>query len=93
MRGNLGAWSWGDIQSIYAILGRQLQEYKRIADILHPEQYIDLTPKPGTVIPISKFENVLWIGKWHQDVERINEQLTCLDREIARRNNLIGVMG
>ena len=93
MRGSLAAWSWGEIQAIYEILGQQLLECKRTAEFLHPEQHISLKPKPGEIIPLSDLAHALWIGAWHRSVARINDQLTCLDKEIARRNNLIGVMG
>ena len=90
---DIKSWSWGDIIAVYRILGSQLSEYKRIAEFIDPHQYVDLNPKPGAIIPIAKFEHALWVGAWHRSVTRINEQIDCLDKEIARRNNLIGVMG
>lgn len=83
MRNNLQSWSWGDIQSIYGILGRMLSEYNGI------HQRIGV-PKPH--IAFGDCENIFFLRFWG-DVTRINEQLKVLDREIARRNNLIGVMG
>lgn len=83
MRGNLQSWSWGDIQRIYAILGGMLSQYQGINDRIGV---------PRAHIAYQDHENIFFIRFW-QDVKRINEQLQCLDREIARRNNLIGVIG
>lgn len=83
MRGTLGSWRWQDIQSIYAILGRMLGEYNGVHSRIG-------VPKPR--IEYGDAENIFFIRFW-QDVVRINEQLKVLDREIARRNKLIGVMG
>mgnify|MGYP001562020752 FL=1 len=83
MQGNLQSWSWGDIQAIYAILGRQLQEYDNV------NKRIGI-PKPH--IELSDESNIFILRFW-RDVKRLNEQVKCLDREIKRRNNLIGVIG
>lgn len=83
MQGNLQSWSWGDIQSIYAILGRMLGEYNGV------HQRINV---PTARIEYSDHENIFFLRFWG-DVRRINDQIKCLDREIARRNRLIGVMG
>lgn len=80
---NIESWSWKDIMIIYRILGRQLSEYNGV------HQRIGV-PKPR--IDFADCENIFFIRFW-QDVRRINEQIKCLDKEIARRNNLMGVMG
>ena len=83
MRGNLQSWSWKDIQSIYAIIGRQLAEYNGVHQRVNvPHAHIDNSDQ----------ENIFFLRFWG-DVKRLDEQIQCLDREIARRNNLIGVMG
>lgn len=83
MRGNLQSWSWKDIQSIYKILGRQLAEYNGIHQRVGvPKAHIELNDESNT-----------FILRFWSDVKRLNEQINCLDQEIARRNNLIGVIG
>jgi hypothetical protein len=83
MRGNLQSWSWKDIHVIYAILGNMLQEYNGVHQRCHV---------PTADIKFSDQENIFFFRFWG-DVKKINEQIKCLDREITRRNNLIGVMG
>lgn len=83
MRGNLQSWSWKDIQHIYQIIGSQMNEYSGI------HQRIGV-PKPN--VKNSDQENIFFIRFW-RDVSRLEEQLSALDREISRRNKLIGVVG
>ena len=83
MRGNLQSWSWGDIQSIYTILGNMLKEYDGVNR---------RCAVPTANVKYQDQENIFFLRFW-TDVKKINEQIKCLDREIARRNNLIGVIG
>lgn len=84
MRGNLQSWSWGDIQRIYAILGGQMQ------DLLGIKRRLNLGDTIDIAYPDEK--NILII-RVHRDADRLDEQLSVLDKEIKRRNNLLGVMG
>lgn len=81
---SLNSWSWGSIIKTYRLLGGQLQEYQGLNQRIHIPKNINFEYDDHT--------NVLIIHFW-RDVNRLNEQLGCLDKEIARRNNLIGVMG
>ena len=84
MRGNLQSWSWRDIQAIYKIIGSQLQEYYAHSVRCGIPKTIDIDFSD---------ENNIFIIRFHQDVDRLGDQIDALDQEIARRNNLIGVMG
>lgn len=93
---SLASWSWQDLTRVYRIFGQQLIDYKDIADrfeIAIPMEYPKLDLKPGDVISVADANHLDFIGRWYRDVVRANNQLKALDREIARRNNLIGVMG
>ena len=80
MNHNVNSWSWQEIQKVYQAFGNLLDNYKRIN-------------LPKTIdIKFSDKEN-LFIIDCHRSIARIDEQLTVLDKEIARRQNLIGVMG
>lgn len=83
MRGSLGSWSWRDIQTIYSILGGMLAEYDGVNR---------RCSVPTANIKYADQENIFFLRFWG-DVRKINEQIKALDREIKRRNNLIGVMG
>lgn len=83
MQGSLPSWSWQDIQRIYGILGQMLSEYHNVHKRIGvPQPHIELTD-----------ESNIFLFRFWGDVNRINDQLKALDREIARRNNLMGVMG
>lgn len=84
------SWSWQNIQAVYQILGRQLNEYKEIADRF--EMDLPLKPRPGEIIQYAD-GSTDFIHHFYAGVSRINEHLRALDQEIARRNKLIGVMG
>lgn len=83
MRGNLQSWSWRDIIVIYSIIGAMLSEYNGI------HQRIGV-PKPN--VKNSDQENIFFIRFW-RDAYKLEQQLRYLDREITRRNKLIGVVG
>jgi hypothetical protein len=87
---NLASWSWQSIQSTYEILGTQLNNYKEVADRF--ELDLPLKPKPGETIRYAD-GSTDFIRHFYVGVHRINEHLRVLDAEIARRNELIGVMG
>lgn len=84
MRGNLQSWSWHDIQSIYAIIGGQM------LDLLGIKRRLNLPDTIDVRYPDAK--NIMII-RVNRDADWLDDQLKVLDREIARRNNLIGVMG
>lgn len=89
----LARWSWQEIIKVYRHFGEQLKEYQRLKPVFGVDDEIDLTPRPGMIIPVASFEQALAVGRWLQDVSRINDQIKALDQEIARRNKMIGVMG
>lgn len=84
MRGNLQSWSWGDIQRIYSIIGGQM------VDLLGIKRRLQLPDTINVRYPDDK--NILII-RVNRDADRLDDQLKVLDKEIARRNNLIGVIG
>lgn len=84
MAPSLSNWSWQSIMKTYKLLGSQLSEYHGLRQRINIPRNIDFGYDDHT--------NVLIIHFW-RDVERLDEQLACLDKEIARRNNLVGVMG
>ena len=84
MKGNLQSWSWQDIVSIYKIIGRQLSEYQGYKKRCHVPNNIR--------IDYPDEENV-FIMMFVRDIKRLDQQVAALDREITRRNNLLGVMG
>ena len=81
---DIKSWSWKDIHSIYRIIGDQLQ--------LHYAVSVRCGIPKSISIDFSD-ENNIFIIRFHQDVGRLGEQIDALDREILRRNSLIGVMG
>lgn len=83
MTPKLASWSWDHLTGVYQILGDMLEEYRGLHERIN-------FPKPN--IEHSDDLNILLLRFWG-DVKRINDQLEELDREIARRNNLIGVIG
>lgn len=84
MRGNLQSWSWKDIQAIYGIIGGQMQ------DLLGIKRRLGLSDTIDVRYPDAK--NILII-RINRDAGWLNDQLIVLDKEIKRRNNLIGVIG
>jgi len=82
-KNNLGSWSWQDIQAVYKSFGLVLQSYEVVAQrIAIPKAHIQFTDP----------ENIFLL-RWGADISRIDQQLKALDTEIARRNQLVGVMG
>lgn len=79
----LHSWSWGSIQDVYAILGKQLKNHEAYRNRCNIPQNIDIN--------FSDHDNTFIIRFW-RDVNRIDAHLQMLDTEIARRNNLIGVI-
>jgi len=77
------SWSWQTIVAVYRVLSDRLQEYNGL------HQRINI---PHASIEYSDEENLLFLRFW-RDVARLNSEIEVLDREIARRNKLIGVMG
>lgn len=87
----LQSWSWGDIQAVYKVLGHQLKDYKDTADRFEID--LPIRVKPGEMIQYGGPQSRHFIERWYLGVNRIVMQIDALDYEIARRNNLIGVMG
>jgi hypothetical protein len=77
------SWSWQTITAVYRVLSDRLKEYNEF------HQRINI---PHASIEYSDEENLLFLQFW-RDVARLNSEIEVLDREIARRNKLIGVMG
>lgn len=94
---SMGSWSWQNIQKMYELYGKQLETYRDIADRFELQLPITkeqpLKLKPGDVITTADAGRHAFVGAFARDVRRINQQISVLDTEIARRNNLIGVMG
>ncbi len=85
MENNLGSWSWQDIQTVYAGYGKQLNEFARIKKAVGLQEVkLDIRN--------SDLQNI-FVLRFTRDIQKIDMNLALLDREIARRNNLIGVMG
>ena len=80
----VSSWSWQNIQDIYAVLGRQLEDYRQLKKRFSIPRTVDIN------FPDDK--NTLILHFW-RDVTKINQQIVVLDAEIKRRNNLLGVMG
>lgn len=86
MERKLEAFSWQEIYKAYKQYARRLveiQTYRRIAD-----DKVPLSVKPGDLIPGMEYNHRLV-----SDEIRIFAKLKVLDREIYRRNHLIGVTG
>jgi len=79
----LSSWSWGDIQKMYAIYGKQLQECAGVAQRIEIPSNIDIN--------YSDNDNVFILRFW-REVKKLDAFVAALDREIARRNALIGVI-
>ncbi len=90
MEPKLANWSWQEIQKVYASFGAYLRELQRHAKIFDIDLPVKFKPGEFVAYPDDKAELV---ARWIMDINRTNLQLSTLDREIARRNNLIGVMG
>lgn len=86
---SLAAWSIQEIQALYLIYGRQLEEYKDIADRF--EINLPVEAEPGEVIPVPVGAES-FVNSWYNTVHKINSQIRVLDAEISRRNTLVGVM-
>lgn len=79
---SLEAWSWKEIINLYKLYGEMLIEFERLEKSINP-------PKPHIL-----FDDELnaFLMKFWGDVNQINRNVEALDREIARRNKLIGVI-
>lgn len=80
----LGRWSWQEIVGVYKVYGKMLRqhsEYKKRCNI-------------PTTIDIKYPDSAnLFIMRFNRDVRKIDLLVGELDKEIARRNELIGVVG
>ena len=79
----LSSWSWKSIYDVYAILGKQMGEHEAIKKRCNIPSSIQ--------IYFSDHDNVFILRFW-QEVNRIEAQPRALDKEIARRNKLVGVI-
>lgn len=68
----------------------QMIDITRIATVLNLDTQQILKPGGFLIYEDSKAEVA---GRWILDFHGVNKHLQVLDREIARRNKLIGVMG
>lgn len=80
----LSNFSWQDLQATYAHLGKQMGQYEGVHKRIGVPATMDIN--------LSDADNI-FISRFWRDVTRIEKQFKLLDAEIARRNNLIGVMG
>lgn len=80
----LGNFKMQDILALYKILNKQLQDQVGLKKRFKIKDQIDFS--------YSDEENS-FILHFNRDTARILAQVKILDREIARRNKLIGVMG
>lgn len=98
MQNKLGNWKWQEIHAMYKVYGEQLREYADTAErfeiaIPMDKELREFATTPGALIPTRDLQHADFVNRWFRDVKRIVGQLKALDREIARRNKLIGVMG
>lgn len=84
MAPRLANWSWQDIMGVYRVYGGMLQKYNALKIRCHIPNKIDFSYSN---------ENNLLIMRFNRDVIKIDSFVTELDREIARRNSLLGVTG
>lgn len=97
MQNKLANWKIQDIHSTYKIYGNQLREYADTADRFEINIPMDKELKefiltPGSVIPTRDLQHADFVNRWFRDIQKIVRHLNTLDREIARRNKLVGVM-
>jgi len=78
----LRAWSWQDIISLYIVYGMMINEM------------LEIRKRINIVEPNIDFDDPtnIFLMRFHTDGMKISRNLEALDREIARRNNLIGVV-
>lgn len=77
-------WSYQEIIRAYSILGSRLQEYEDVRKRIKIPREMDINYTDTDNIFISHF--------W-REVKKIDNALLQLDREIARRSALIGIIG
>lgn len=82
-RPSIEAWSWQDIISIYSILGGQVVALLNLKKRLQLPNTIDISYPDDKNVMILRFE---------RDAGILDQQINALDREIERRNNLVGVI-
>lgn len=81
----LAKWSWGDITRVYRSFTEQYQEIQRVANSVGVQ-------KLEVNIDYPDLKNI-FILRALRDVRKIERHIGALDAEIARRNQLIGVIG
>lgn len=89
LKHSLANWNIQEIQGVYKIYGNMLKEYEGIANRLGIELPVKI--EPGQILAINS-QRAEIVSRMYLDVKRLNTQLAALDREIARRNVLVGVM-
>lgn len=80
---SLSSWSWASIHKTYAAYATLLKKY---------EGYQKRCSIPKSMDINFSDENNILIARFWRDVKRIDAQLAVLDKEIARRNQLVGVI-
>lgn len=91
MQKNLANWSWNEIILSHQLFKEQLNEYAETALRFGMVLPTDVTP--GEIIETESPERLSLVSRFYFGVNRINLQLDVLDREVARRRQLIGVVG
>lgn len=85
MVNNLSKWSWADIQAVYATFAHQYKEIERLTKACGIE-------KLEMNIDYPELKNI-FIIRALRSIKQIDKHVAILDKEIDRRNKLIGVMG
>jgi hypothetical protein len=89
MERSLISWSWKDIQKSYLTHAEQLAECQRLAIVLNLTLPLEHEMKD---LPKMRSDRALVVSKLFRDVKRVNTHLSVLEREIERRNSLVGVL-
>jgi len=78
----LSSWSWQDIILLYIVYGNMINEM------------LEIRKRINIVEPNIDFDDPtnIFLMRFHTDGMKISRNLDALDREIARRNKLIGVV-
>lgn len=80
----LGNWGWQDIVRVYKVYGQMLKQHNTYKKRCHIPTTIDIKYPDSAN---------LFIMRFNRDVRKIDLLVSELDKEIARRNDLIGVVG
>lgn len=87
MSNRLAKYSIQQLQAIYTVFGNELKEYEDVA------KRIGLKLPLNGALPFTHPGEEEVCARWYLGVNEINRKIKTLDREISRRNNLVGVLG